>query len=90
MPFLSVTIQLPLRRVGKQVKGGQRGLVLQLAMAALGEMMEIELTERVGPNGRDRWERPAYPHDAAKGWVVVLGRKVSVQPSSPAPTTATR
>lgn len=78
-PFLPESIQLPLRRVGEQVKGGLTGLVLQLAVAALGEMMEAELTERVGPKGRHRRERPAYRHGPAKGWVVVLGRKVSVQ-----------
>lgn len=55
------------------------GLVLQLAVAALGEMMEAELVERVGPEGQHRQKRPAYRHGQAKGWVVVLGRKVSVE-----------
>ncbi|MBE3575997.1 MAG: hypothetical protein IMW99_11235, partial [Firmicutes bacterium] len=78
VPFLPERIQVPLRRLGEQVKGGLTGLVLQLAVAALGEMMGAELAERVGPKGQHRRERPAYRHGQAKGWVVVLGRKLSV------------
>ncbi|WP_324715881.1 transposase [Carboxydochorda subterranea] len=55
------------------------GLVLQLAVAALGEMMEAETAERVGPKGQHRRERPAYRHGHAHGWVVVLGRKVRIE-----------
>ena len=51
MPFLPENIQLSLRRLGEQGKGGLTGLMLRLALVGLGEMMEAELVSRAGPRG---------------------------------------
>jgi putative transposase len=75
-PELSAELQLAFADVAELAREGLLAMSVGVGLRVMAEMMESELTERVGPKHARIPERRAHRHASAPGSVVLGGRRV--------------
>ena len=78
-PAVPESVQLALRDVAAAAREGLLALSVQVGLAVMAEMMEAEVTARVGPKHARVADRTARRHASTSTSVVLGGRKVPVQ-----------
>jgi len=78
LPALSAELQLAFADVAELAREGLLAMSVAVGLAVMNEMMEAEVTDRVGPKHAKLPERSASRHAAAPGSVVLGGRRVPV------------
>ena len=75
---LPVGVQQALGELLVSAKEGLLALGVQVGLGVLGELLEAEVEERVGPKGRHDPDREAVCHGHERGSVTLGGRRVSI------------
>lgn len=75
---LPVGVQQALGELLVSAKEGLLALGVQVGLGVLGELLEAEVEERVGPKGRHDPDREAVRHGHERGSVTLGGRRVSI------------
>ncbi len=78
LPALSAELQLAFAGVAELAREGLLAMSVAVGLRVMSEMMEAEVTDRVGPKHAKLPERTAVRHAAAAGSVLLGGRRVPV------------
>jgi transposase-like protein len=78
LPALSAELQLAFADVAELAREGLLAMSVAVGLRVMNEMMDAEVTDRVGPKHAKLPERTAVRHTAAAGSVVLGGRRVPV------------
>ena len=78
LPTLSAELQLAFADVAELAREGLLAMSVAVGLRVMNEMMEAELTDRVGPKHAKLPGRTASRHASARGSVVLGGRRVPV------------
>ncbi|MBA2495629.1 MAG: transposase, partial [Acidimicrobiia bacterium] len=78
LPALSAELQVAFGDIATVAREGLLAMSVAVGLAVMNEMMEAEVTDRVGPKHAKLPERTAVRHSAAPGSVVLGGRRVPV------------
>lgn len=78
LPALSAELQLAFADVAELAREGLLAMSVAVGLAVMNEMMEAEVSDRVGPKHAKLPDRTASRHTAATGSVVLGGRRVPV------------
>lgn len=79
LPTLSAELQLAFADVAELAREGLLAMSAAIGLRVMNEMMEAEVTDRVGPKHAKLPERIASRHASASGSVVLGGRRVPVR-----------
>lgn len=77
-PGLPDSVQVALTDIAATAREGLLALSVSVGLAVMAEMMETEITAKVGPKHAKIPDRTAVRHTTADGSVVLGGRKVAV------------
>lgn len=78
LPTLSAELQLAFADVAELAREGLLAMSVAVGLRVMNEMMDAEVTDRVGPKHAKLPERTASRHTAAPGSVVLGGRRLPV------------
>ena len=78
LPALSAELQLAFADVADMAREGLLAMSVAVGLRVMNEMMQAEVTDRVGPKHAKLPDRTASRHSAAPGSVVLGGRRVPV------------
>ncbi|MBA2277758.1 MAG: IS256 family transposase, partial [Chloroflexia bacterium] len=78
-PDVSESVQVALTDIAATAREGLLALSVSVGLAVMSEMMQAEITAKVGPKHAKLPDRTAVRHSSADTSVVLGGRKVAVR-----------